>query len=293
MTAPLAWSTFFDHSGNAGFQAWYNEVIAKWDACAGVARTGDTGQIGAAVARPGTGTAGGYVMYYLNDSIHGTWPVYIKLEFGTGSSANFPAIWVTVGTGTNGSGTLTGVVSTRQQITRNVAPTSLVTNYQSYLCADATNGFVGMCHKIGSGATSATFMAVARFTDNSSALISGGVCFYYTDTSGVVLRATLTSAEALDLGNYAFFIGPNNSSTLVGGAPQVARHFTKQPTGTVQPQLVSFQFGEQGDQSTFPFSAAGTSLTYIAFNGTTSSAGAPLQASAQANNAHKIAMLYQ
>lgn len=104
-----------DNSTATNFRAWaqfiHNALIT-----AGWTVTADTGQINlTTVAAPvGANASQGYEIWQTNDGVSPT--IYLKLEYGSGPSINFPAIWVTIGTGTNGSGTISGQVTTRKQI---------------------------------------------------------------------------------------------------------------------------------------------------------------------------------
>jgi hypothetical protein len=99
--------TPFDQTTDAGFRAWVSSIITQL-AAVGLTQTSDTGQINTStVTRPGSGnTSAGYTIWQFNDSLQGTSPIYFKLEFGSGSAAANPQMWVTVGTGTNGAGTI-------------------------------------------------------------------------------------------------------------------------------------------------------------------------------------------
>ena len=77
----------------------------------GLVQTSDTGQIDTAtVTRPITAITAGYETFRFNDSLQGIAPMFMKLEFGSGDNTPVtPAMWVTVGTGTDGAGTVTGI----------------------------------------------------------------------------------------------------------------------------------------------------------------------------------------
>jgi hypothetical protein len=84
----------------------------------GWVQTSDTGQINlASVAKPGTSnTSAGYEIWRMADTLQGTAPVYLKIEYGTASaSAALFAIWVTIGSGSDGAGNITGTVFSRTQ----------------------------------------------------------------------------------------------------------------------------------------------------------------------------------
>lgn len=136
-------TTVINNTTNAGFQAWYNEIITQLLAV-GLTQTTDTGQIGATAALPGTSTSAGFTIWKFNDTLQGTAPLFIKLEFGTGSAAGSPQVWLTIGTGTNGAGTLTGTISARIQCAGNTAPISTSTLYVSRWMYSATLGILWM-----------------------------------------------------------------------------------------------------------------------------------------------------
>lgn len=102
---------------DAEFRTWGSGVAAALQAC-GLVKTSDTGQIDwATVTRPaGTTTAAGYEIYRFNDALQATKPVVIKVEYGNANSVGAPSLWITVGSTTNGAGTITGVaITTRRQ----------------------------------------------------------------------------------------------------------------------------------------------------------------------------------
>src|SRR5690606_13847763 len=147
--ATVFWSTPLDHSSDAGLQAAATEL---YDGIinAGMVQTADSGQLGPPVgaSRPSTNTAAGYWVFRFDDTQQASMPLYLKVEVGTAGSSSTPMTWLTVGTGTNGSGSLTGVVTTRRAAMSNSSASSKVTNYPSYICC--TEGFFGVAFKIGS-----------------------------------------------------------------------------------------------------------------------------------------------
>lgn len=98
------------NASNALFRAWGSAVSGAM-ASMGWTQTGDTGQVNwATVTVPSSARV--YEIWQPGDA--GT-PFYLKLEYGY--SATVPTIQISLGTGTNGSGTLTGFVTTAQEIT--------------------------------------------------------------------------------------------------------------------------------------------------------------------------------
>lgn len=187
-----SWSTVLDHTNDAGFRAWGAELSAKF-AAVGMVQTADTGQINwATVTRPGTSTAAGYEIWKLSGG-----SLYFKIEYGTGSNAAFPSFWHTTGTGSNGSGTLTGQLSTRQQHgSYNAGPNSTVTNYQSYLCATAD--YFGLAWKIAYDTTAGrprVLLLCMRTVDSTgTADTVGYFVFMVTTTQAAVYQCVATTA---------------------------------------------------------------------------------------------------
>lgn len=101
---------------DANFRAWlqaiFNALVAG-----GLIQTADTGQINTStVTRPlAANTSQGYAIFRSDDAAGGLNNFYFKIEFGSGAATNTPAIWLTVGWGSDGAGTITGNTSGRIQ----------------------------------------------------------------------------------------------------------------------------------------------------------------------------------
>lgn len=211
-----SWSTVIDHTTDAGFRTWGAEVNTKLVAC-GWVQTADTGQINwASVTRAGTNSDAGYECYYLNDSLHGSAPIYIKLYYGTGSSTSKPRVKLEVGTSTNGSGTIGGTAKTAAtDITSNSNITSTVTSYQSYACL--TNGVGWMVYKYGGASAGQPLFsfAIVRSVDATGApTVTGAlVLFYASSGTGVTPHQSLRFASTA----IAYTVDSTNSVALVPG----------------------------------------------------------------------------
>ena len=82
----------------------------------GLPKTADTGQINlATVTRPAVNTSGGYEIRRFDDALQATKPVFFKIEYGTGAGSPGTGIsfWLTIGTGSDGAGNITGTFFTR------------------------------------------------------------------------------------------------------------------------------------------------------------------------------------
>jgi|GEM_PF-1599108 len=128
-------------------QAIHNSLIAI-----GMVQTSDTGQavISSLTNPSGTVISAGYEIWRFNDALQSTYPLYFKLEYGRGGATSNPVMWLTVGKGTNGAGTITGVVFPRMLLgysgTTGWASSTAATGYASSdggaMCA--VFPFVGM-----------------------------------------------------------------------------------------------------------------------------------------------------
>jgi hypothetical protein len=256
-------TTVISHTSDADFRTWVAEVIAQITAV-GIVQTADTGQINTGTAtRPGTNTNGGYAIFRFDDSMQGTAPIFFRIDFGTSFSATAVRMQLTVGTATNGSGTISGlgIVATNFA---NGAPTSAVTNYTTRVCA--VDGFLGFMWKLGGAGVGAVgFFAIARSVDSSESP-TGDAAVIYTSNSnpGVVMaRYAAGGNYAMEVGSYCLIHGGLTSS-LVGGAAQVFRHYMVLPEVVPNMFLLTVLSGELGNNTTFtaaPINA--TSHTFI------------------------------
>lgn len=250
-------TSVISHAGTTQFRAWGLE-LSNMLTTIGFIKSSDTGQINwASVTRPAVGVSGGYEIRYMNDSLHGTAPIYVKLEYGTdAASAAYPAMWITIGTASNGSGTITGTVIAREAFLGNslVLDTTVVAKV-SYACM--SNGCVWFAFKtkVRVSSTFAAFcMAIERTKDSSGTSTADGFVFHrgpygYSNASGhstVYIFGTGYTVSSLGYvefgggsGGYAFM--PYNigvTGTVVSGVPgsmQLARHYLVTPE--IQPLL--------------------------------------------------------
>lgn len=99
-------------------------------------------------------------------------PVIFRLDFGGGGATTSPQMWVTVGAGTNGSGTIAGTAATSRMtqvacFTGN-APASLITAYTSRYVYNSTFGYLGLAFKYGSIAANLPTGSVLLFRTNDA-----------------------------------------------------------------------------------------------------------------------------
>jgi hypothetical protein len=98
-------------SNTTAFRVWGLAWSTALQAADALQKTSDTGQVdwSTVTAPVSTNAAAGYEIYRFKDSLQSTAPIFLKIEFGSGSTASTASeIWVTVGTGSDGAGTITG-----------------------------------------------------------------------------------------------------------------------------------------------------------------------------------------
>jgi hypothetical protein len=141
----------------------HNALIAT----GGLVQTADTGQTDFTV---NTRAAGGYTVYRFNDASQGAYPLFLKIVW-TPSASVRAALTIDVGTGSNGSGTITGAFRSGIifSCSNNGATTDLADNYVS-----VGEGYLYIALNIWASAPTANNRAAIFFIERS------------TDESGVV-----------------------------------------------------------------------------------------------------------
>jgi hypothetical protein len=122
-----------DNSSLANFKSWA-QFISNFFATAGWTQTADTGQVNWGTIASVPSSAYVYEIWKAADSQASTTPIYVRMEYGF--SATSPRMQITVGTGSNGSGTITGPTMGVYQITGNYANQG-GTTYPCYASGDA------------------------------------------------------------------------------------------------------------------------------------------------------------
>lgn len=264
------YSTVIDHSNDSGFRAWGSELSTALSAV-GLVQTADTGQINwATVTRPGTNTAAGYEVYRFDDALQGTAPIYFKLEYGTSSTATIPQLWFTIGTGSNGSGTITGEVIARIVCAATASSPNTAVPYPSYV--SLVDGQLSVCSKTGAGASGSPpgmFWHIGRTTDDSGSDTADGLIAYYKPGSGGTLIAQqcrlFASGATNTLAASTFCLVPGlMTASMVGSDIQVFKNYAAFPLVRPNIGVVTVITAEVPAGNTISVAAVGsTHRTYI------------------------------
>lgn len=181
-------SNLFNPTTDAGFRAICSSIHTMLNSLGGFfVQTSDTGQINLATVTHPTvaSTMQGYECYTFTDSIGS---LAVKVEYGSGTvvTGNWSfGMAVTIGTGFDGSGNVTGILSARLLSTAG-ALTSNTTSYPSYCCA-TTGSFWILVGVGGTGAVTGTaqsFFGFARSCDSTGAATGTGIETFVVNVSG-------------------------------------------------------------------------------------------------------------
>jgi hypothetical protein len=263
-----AWFFPIAHANDANFRAWGSDLSAAF-AEVGLVKTADTGQIDwVTVTRPTLNTAAGYEIWrYTNSS------VYLKIEYGTGVGAAAPGVWLTVGTGSNGSGTLTGTVSARTSVyANNSALDNPGTSRQSFLVyKDGFLGFFGYRFAAGGNAVLMGFW-VSKTTNAAGVQDSRGATVYWRVGTSIppwVQALNFQTNTALTVNTTGDFvvIPMAITSSIIGADTQCFIHWTALPLVLPNPYMATVISAEVPAGSTFTTTLIGTTpRTYIALD---------------------------
>ena len=206
-------------NSNADFQAWVQGLHAQF-AAVGLVQTGDTGQINpATVATPAGGATAGYEIWRFNDALQATAPFFIKVEYGGNGAQGATGIgmFVTVGTATNGAGTLTGTVGVRRNLYYSGGSSTTVGMVlASYCCSDGS-GLALVTNLSTTNPNFAMAVIIDRARDGSGTAQGDGVYTWLgasqaSQSTVQVLPATGTAPSGfiMSASNTGIHVSPNN-----------------------------------------------------------------------------------
>jgi len=262
-----SWTSLVAHNDNAQFRAWGSELSAKFGAV-GLTQTGDTGQVNwTTVNRPAVNTLGGYEIWRFNDSLQATAPIFMRVEYYTGSNALNPRIDITFGTGSNGSGTLTGLTSSARLVAQGTQSDTI--GRQSFMSYKPERGFFGFTWKIGAACQGEFF--IARTVDSNGDPTDVGALVMWSNGNGQQFFrfASPASAGAFVGGCQSCLIPQSVTNSIVtSGEPQIYTHYVSDPRVNPINQVLTVFENEFGQGTTFTATVLGvTPRTYIVPNG--------------------------
>lgn len=286
-------SSNIQHTTDAEFRLWGSQIRDQLLA-AGLTKTADTGQIDWTTAtRPAVNVSAGYEIWRFNDALHATAPIFFKIEYGTSSAgATVPHLWLTVGSGSNGAGTITGITMSRRDASRGLAPSAAVN--QSYACYSTAAGGFFFAGWNGS-ATATPFTAFAfgiwRSCDDSGVPNGDGYSVYYLNSAQFTAIMWSVVNNVLTSPSTTFYTfnpgGANVLATAFGADINVFKHFMAVPRMRPILGMLMYNNPEIGKGTTFSLATFGATVhTFMAL-------GDGLYGSPDGNAQHVHAMLWE
>jgi len=219
-------------------------------------------------------------MYRFNDSRQAVDPIFVKIEWCNGNNiGNMPAIFVTVGQGSNGALTLTGQTSSRVRCGSNSINVNYTGPAQNYYCH--TEGYLGMFgRRIASGTAMSggsklyECVTITRTRDSSYNFDGRGVMIT-TDNdysakmfSNQFVRFASPATLGLNTTQGCLVPGLPASSVLLNGDRQLYPHFFYDPGFGIDQSwstftIVQADFASSPTQFTATPIAAGGQRTYM------------------------------
>lgn len=164
---------------DAAFRAWAQAVHDAMIG-AGFIQTTDTGQIDfATVLKPTTtSTSAGYAMYRFADTLQTTAPIFVKLEFGMGSTLDSTFGWrIGVANGTDGAGGIGGNLFIQTAFVSQPASSYSGVN-NTWACHTAGVGWLNFYYESTSVGSMLGF-CISRTMDDAGAPSGEGISVYF------------------------------------------------------------------------------------------------------------------
>jgi len=287
----------FDSDTDANFRAWGSEISTQL-AAVGLTQTADTGQIDWTTASiSGYPGSVGYEIWRFNDSLQGTTPIFVRIDYGaTGAEAPYMAI--TVGTGSNGAGTINGATkSNLQNIAVASSPVASIA-YPSWICYNPALGFLGVALKLGINSNSEWGIGflINRTADTSGAPTADGFNTWCLNQIGQSMYGQFQNpGQVIRLPTDGSFVAVNTTgwpmglpSSFAGGNTQAVPLFQLQPAIQVAANMCMVIRNEVPNGTTFSLNIVGlTPRTFVSIS------NALGYTAAQNTGTYGLAMLYQ
>jgi len=259
-------------AGDAEFRQWVDAHSAVIQA-SGMVKTADTGQIAipCVAVRPAINLAAGYEIYRMDDTQQANFPVFLKIEYGIGSVATRPALYITCGTGTDGAGTITGVLHARATVTRNGTPT-IALLYETI--ASQGEGYFALCSGVTSG-SQANYYILGRHIDLNGDPTDNAIFVFHPTTTNSTFYTLMKQPGGLlvsrfggssALGPPVLFVTENtNSNEVISLNGEVPLYPFEPFLGRRQPPLLNgcvVHNADVGDGVTFTATMYGGTKTW-------------------------------
>jgi hypothetical protein len=226
-----------------------------------------------------SGLSGGSGANWTAASLSSGNPIIFRLDFGGGTATTDPQVWITVGAGTNGAGTIAGTAGTSKMTQvacfNGTAPASTSTAYTSRYVYNSSLAYLGTVFKIGAAAANCAAGSIIIFrTSNTAGSPSNNAALLITNASSTT-GASNTEVGCMQCMTWSGGAG----STVYPTAINAANCSTWGSVGSTN--SVTFPFGltatlENSIAFVFPIYTMDPGLKFSAFNGIASITDFPL-----------------
>lgn len=229
-------------------------------------QTADTGQTAAGSLVYVSNTISGYQIWRMNDTLQATVPVFMKIEYGNLTGGAWE-IAITIGTGSNGSGTITGILVPRIIFS---ASLPIVTPYYA---SCATNRFSYVMY-YNANTTVTILISIERSKDSTGADTSDGIMFTafngataFTSTQYIPFARSARPYQTI----YIVPVPGNPGSLANGAAVGLVPILPFDLQGIVNPgsNLLVYYGPDISIQNVIPVTIHGTSHNYLALGNCT------------------------
>lgn len=174
---------------DAGFRAWGQMVSNAIANCGWVAVENNINW-GTITTPSVISQSKGYEIWRMADTLQATAPVYLKIEYGSGITSNTnPQMWFQVGSGSNGSGQLTGILSNRSLLGATASVNSIYTAVSGdtdRFCIAGWAFSINSTQNVIGGAQQAMMFSIERTKDgNGNNTAEGALLTYHTTLSAI------------------------------------------------------------------------------------------------------------
>ena len=185
--ATLFQSQPYDLSTTANFQAWTGFIRTLFLTTGGWTQSTDTGQTNPTTVGSVPGGMATFEIYKASDSLAGTAPLFVRVEYGQLSSR--PSIGITIGTGSNGAGVITGGGAHFQSNITASPGTTSTTGYDCVGSADSGSIRFLMWRNNPSNQVP-VFIAIEREKDNTGTATGNSITLFYAACSPDVAQVS-------------------------------------------------------------------------------------------------------
>lgn len=252
------------------FRAWVTDAVAMLDG-AGWNKASDTGMLDeTTVTWPGViSTYAGYQIWYLNDSLHSTYPLYMRIGWGQGSSAARVLMSVQFGYATNGTGSLSGWTSPAYS-PLDGGSNAVTSSATGINLASGGEGYAWFINGRGSwGGLSNVPVLVQREFDTDGSIKNNGnwSVIWQGATSGSYMQGySVNRSTSIAYGSSVDICLIPQGATVSGTGTELELHkgFVKYPNISTVGSSCTYFTNEIQIDSTFSGNIAGSSRTFTA-----------------------------